>query len=64
MCEETQDRSEDCYLGVLDTALFITASVPAIKENEDPIANLEKLVTKSTETQAVRFVRGNTWLKV
>jgi hypothetical protein len=32
MCEETPDRSEDYYLGVLDTALFITASVPAIKQ--------------------------------
>jgi hypothetical protein len=32
MCEETPDRSEDYYLGVLDTALFIAASVPAIKQ--------------------------------
>jgi hypothetical protein len=63
MYEENPDRSEDYYLGVLDTALFITASVPAIKENEELISNLEKLVAMGTEVRTVRFVKGNPWLK-
>jgi len=64
MCEGSPDRYEDYYLGVLDTALFITACVPAIKENGELIANLEKLVTMGTESRLAGFVRCNPWLKV
>jgi hypothetical protein len=64
MCEDTPDKSEEYYLGVLDTALFILDYVPAINENQELIANLERLISTNNDIRLIKFVKGNPKLKV